>query len=48
MQCFFFFVVSSKIKEQEGRIGSASVGGGRGGERAWEGEYGANTVYTRM
>jgi hypothetical protein len=28
--------------------GLVLVGRGGGGERAWEGEYGANTVYTCM
>jgi hypothetical protein len=47
----FFFVY--KIRGQEVRTGSAwglgtSVQEERGGERVWEGEYGANTVYTCM
>jgi hypothetical protein len=45
---FFFFY---KIGEQEGRTGPVwEVGAsGRGnGGRAWEGEYGANIMYTCM
>jgi hypothetical protein len=49
---FFFFY---KIGEQECRTGPVLGGGGwyqceggGGGERAWEGEYGANIVYTCM
>jgi hypothetical protein len=40
-----------KIVDQEGGTGPAwsgwyQWGGGRGGQRAWEAEYSANTVYT--
>jgi hypothetical protein len=52
MSFFFFFY---KTGEQEGRTGLVWDGGGwyqceegGGRERAWEGEYGANTVYTWM
>jgi hypothetical protein len=45
-----FFLFFYKIKEQEGRTGTVwglvPVVGGRYGERVWEGEYSANTVYT--
>jgi hypothetical protein len=45
------FIFFHKTKEQEGRTGpdwGVPVGGGRMWEKAWEGEYGANIVYTCM
>jgi hypothetical protein len=42
---FFFF---HKTREQDLSRGLVAVGRGGGEKRAWEGEYGANTVYSCM
>jgi hypothetical protein len=45
-----FFSKSENRRAEQVLLGGelVSVGGGRGGERVWEGEYSANTVYSCM
>jgi hypothetical protein len=44
MSFFFSFTKSEQVLP--GEVGTSE--GGRGGERPWEGEHSANTVYTCM
>jgi hypothetical protein len=48
MSHFSFSKLENKRAEQVCLGGLVSMGGGVDGGRVWEGEYGANTVFTCM
>jgi hypothetical protein len=45
---FFSFIKLEKRRQNRSCLGGWYLGSGRSGERAWEGEYNANSVYTCM